>query len=217
MDVKSDFDTKLVEMVRANPLLYEKEVRSTPYDLMKKKTELWRSIASSLNVETKFCVIRWKNLRDKYRRESQKTQELERKAGGIKSAQGATWHLLDKMSFLDHHIRVHSSNSTKSAAENIRTSWSEMDAEQLIEQLPNDDDPLQEAMEEQAVVAVETKKPDPLVSTATTNTSCLKRIETLLEGLDEDNRTKAEKRVVAYLCKCQLKFLENESIDDIVI
>lgn len=91
-----------------------------------------------------------------------------------------------------------------------------MEAEQLIEQLPIEDDPLQEAMEEQAI-ALDAKKPNPLVSTPTTTTSCLKRIETLLEGLDEDNRTKAEKRIVAYLCKCQLKFLENESIDDIVI
>uniref|UniRef100_A0A0C9RDX4 Adf1_2 protein n=2 Tax=Endopterygota TaxID=33392 RepID=A0A0C9RDX4_9HYME len=216
MEAKLDFDSKLIDLVRANPLLYEKEVRSSPYHLMKKKSELWRSIASSLGVETKYCVIRWKNLRDKYRRESQKTQELKRKTGGIESAQGATWHLLDEMKFLDHHTRVHSSTSTKSAAENLRTSWSEMEAEQLIEQLPNDDDPLQEAMDEQAV-ALEAKKPEPVVSTTTTTASSLKRIETLLEGLDEDNRTKAEKRIVAYLCKCQLKFLENESIDNIVI
>ncbi|XP_014088790.3 transcription factor Adf-1 [Bactrocera oleae] len=216
METKSDFDFKLVDLVRANALLYVNEVRISPYNLMKKRNEIWRSIASSLGVETKYCVIRWKNLRDKYRRESQKAQELGRKAGGIKSAQGSTWNLLDKMSFLDHHTRVHSSTSTKSAAENIRSSWSEMEAEQLIEQLPNEDDPLQEAMDEQTV-ALETKKPEPIVSTTTTTASCLKRIETLLEGLDEENRTKAEKRIVAYLCKCQLKFLENESIDDILI
>lgn len=55
METESVFDSKLVDLVRANPLLYEKEVRSSPYNLMKKKTELWRSIASSLGVESKFA------------------------------------------------------------------------------------------------------------------------------------------------------------------
>ncbi|XP_017475586.1 PREDICTED: transcription factor Adf-1 [Rhagoletis zephyria] len=216
MASKMDFDVKLIDMVRANPLLYEKEVRSSPYDLMKRKNELWRSIASSLEVETKYCVIRWKNLRDKFRRELQRSIEMERKAGGAKSARGSTWHLMGKMSFLESHIRLHNSHSTKSPANNSRFTWTEMDAEQLIEQVINEDDPLQEAMEEQTTT-VDTKTSDNAVNTPTPTTSFMKRIETLLEGLDAANRNKAEKRIVAYLCKCQLKSLDNENIDDIVI
>ncbi|XP_054733405.1 uncharacterized protein LOC129241210 isoform X2 [Anastrepha obliqua] len=215
MTSRLDFDTKLVDLVRANPLLYEKEVRSSPYNLMKKKAELWRSIASSLGVETKYCVIRWKNLRDKFRRELQRLQEMDRKAGGVKTPKGSTWHLLNKMSFLESHIRLHCSHSTKCPANNIRSSWIEMDAEQLIEQVTNEDDPLQEAMDEQTVT-FDTKKSDNVVNSPPV-TSFMKRIESLLEGMDVVNRTKAEKRIVAYLCKCQLKSLENESIDDVVI
>ncbi|XP_067642839.1 uncharacterized protein [Eurosta solidaginis] len=215
----SDYDTKLVDLVRANPLLYEKEVRNSPYDLMKKKTELWRSIASSLGAEGKFCVSRWKNLRDRYRRELQKAQEMQRKAGGARNIKGSNWHLWDKMKFLEGHIRLHSSHSTKSVAENTKSSWSEMEAEQFVEHSASEDDPLQEAMEEQSI-SMDTKKPDIELyhTTATASSSSyIKRIETLLDGMDTSNRTKAEKRIVAYLCKCQLKALNNEAIDDIAI
>ena len=51
--------------------------------------------------------------------------------------------------------------------------------------------------------------------TAAPTNSVLVRIKALLEGLDAVNRGKAEKRILSYLCKCQLKTLENESIDDI--
>lgn len=126
MAAKMDFDAKLVDLVCANPLLYKKEVRSSPYNLMKKKIELWRSIAASLGVDSKcniknkytniyliiifsakYCVTRWKNLKDKYRREVQKTKELTHESGGIKNATADTWHLLDKMSFLENHLRAH--------------------------------------------------------------------------------------------------------------
>lgn len=52
----SDFDNRLIELVRANPSLYEREVRSTPYDSSKKKRELWCSIATSLKTDGKFVV-----------------------------------------------------------------------------------------------------------------------------------------------------------------
>ncbi|XP_012157133.1 transcription factor Adf-1 isoform X2 [Ceratitis capitata] len=222
MAAKMDFDAKLVDLVCANPLLYKKEVRSSPYNLMKKKIELWRSIAASLGVDTKYCVTRWKNLKDKYRREVQKTKELTHESGGIKNATADTWHLLDKMSFLENHLRAHStstkqSNSAKSSAENVPTSWCVMDSEQLIEQIIDEDDPLQEAMEEQQNVVVETEKPETVVASTTATSSFMKRIETLLEGIDAANRAKAEKRIVAFLCRCQLKSLENQSIDDVAI
>ena len=95
-----------------------------------------------------------------------------------------------------------------------------MDAENLIEEVHDDDDPLQEAMDD-----------DQHISTTWSNHSSnsalnsinliapvnTKRMEALLGGLDNNNRLKAEKRIVAYLCKCQLKTLNNEDIDDVII
>lgn len=49
-----DFDRKLIDLIKANPMLYEKDLRSTPYTDMKKKFELWSHIATSLNSDSKF-------------------------------------------------------------------------------------------------------------------------------------------------------------------
>lgn len=112
-----------------------------------------------------------------------------------------------------------------------------MEAEQLIEEIHDeDDDPLQEAMDEQISTFVpsyasrEKIFPNQITVLPTTTTTCatspiqyngtMKRIEALLEGLGEHNRIKAEKRIVAYLCKCQLKTLNNDGhvdIDDVDI
>lgn len=48
-----DFDSKLIDLVEANPILYERDLRSTPYTDMKKKFELWSHIATSLNRDGK--------------------------------------------------------------------------------------------------------------------------------------------------------------------
>lgn len=106
-----------------------------------------------------------------------------------------------------------------------------MDAEQLIEEIL-DDDPLQEAMDEQNSTFMPfsdkqlhgsppsidpNNKPSTSSSNNSNNSGTMKRIEALLEGLGDNNRPKAEKRIVAYLCKCQLKALNNEDVNDIDI
>lgn len=110
-----------------------------------------------------------------------------------------------------------------------------MDAEQLIEEVL-DDDPLQEAMDEQnsqfmpfndkplptSTPYIDAIKTSPNSSASSTSnqqqySGTMKRIEALLEGLGDSNRPKAEKRIVAYLCKCQLKSLNNEDVDEIDI
>lgn len=113
-----------------------------------------------------------------------------------------------------------------------------MDAEQLIEEIheDDDDDPLQEAMDEQISTFVpynreskvfptntyvmptqELSKPVVAASSSVQYNGTMKRIEALLEGLGEENRSKAEKRIVAYLCKCQLKALNNEDVENVDI
>lgn len=52
-----DFDSKLIDLVRANPILYEKDLRTTPYMDMKKKFELWSHIATSLERDSKFLNL----------------------------------------------------------------------------------------------------------------------------------------------------------------
>jgi len=53
----SQFDTRLIELVRANPKLYERELRNAPYEAHKKRhPEIWSSIATSLNSEGKKLI-----------------------------------------------------------------------------------------------------------------------------------------------------------------
>lgn len=57
--------------------------------------------------------------------------------------------------------------------------------------------------------------PPPAPATSSSD-DAMKRIEALLQGLGA-NRIKAEKKVLAYLCKCNLRALNDEQIDDIFI
>ncbi|XP_017129484.1 uncharacterized protein LOC108147463 [Drosophila elegans] len=199
----SEFDTRLIELVRANPKLYERELRSTPYEANKKRnTEIWRSISTSLNTDACACLSRWNYLAAKHRRELSKE-----KAGGA----GSDWSLLPQLHFLQHH---HHPINHRNSGDVSRSSM------KSIEEVNDEEDPLQEAMDEQLAVAgapppAPTNPAAAAPSAAPAKTE--KRIEALLEGLGEANRIKAEKRILAYLCKCNLRALNEEQIDDIVI
>ncbi|XP_073838371.1 uncharacterized protein [Musca autumnalis] len=224
-----EFDRKLIELIKANPMLYEKDLRSSPYTDMKKKFELWSHIATSLDCDTKYCLLKWKSLRGKYRREV------------AKLGKEPTWELFDQMKFIDKHIKYQGTQRNLKSPEHQSVPFNcNMEAEQLIEEIHDedyDDDPLQEAMDEQISTFVpynnsrermfpcQQQQMQTVIPNSTTttiispmqNSGAMKRIEALLEGLGEHNRNKAEKRIVAYLCKCQLKTLSNQDVDDVDI
>ncbi|XP_034481170.1 uncharacterized protein LOC117786863 [Drosophila innubila] len=210
-----DFDNRLIELVRANPSLYERELRSTPYDSGKKKRELWCSIATSLKTDVKTCITRWNYMRDKLRRELLKDQ--------------SDWSLLEKLRFVGQHKVNSNRNNERQLQQAVTTSalinvsWRALSPDQLIAQ--DEDDALQEAMDEQHVASAVIVPPPPLATpvagvsgsgTSASNEDLMKRIEALLQGLGT-NRSKAEKKIVAYLCKCTLRALNDEQIDDIFI
>ncbi|XP_016966081.1 uncharacterized protein LOC108035149 [Drosophila biarmipes] len=197
----SEFDTRLIELVRANPQLYERDLRSTPYDAHKKRhSEIWGSISTSLNTDVNACVSRWNHLVAKQRRELAKE-----KAGGT----GSDWSLLPHLQFLHHHHHPISHRNSGDLSRNSLKS---------IEEVHDEEDPLQEAMDEQLAVAGAAPPPtNPNPAPPAAPVRAEKRIEALLEGLGEANRIKAEKRILAYLCKCNLRALNDEQIDDIVI
>ncbi|KAH8360573.1 uncharacterized protein LOC110189939 [Drosophila serrata] len=211
----SDFNMRLIELVRANPNLYERELRTTPYDTNKKrKTEIWRSISASLKTDVNTCIRTWNHLVAKLRRESEKE-----KSGGT----GSDWSLLPHMRFLQ---QPHHSGNHRSV---VDTNWRSPKPQSPIEEVHNEEDPLQEAMDEQLATAGAAALALPLPpaanhatgapppTTTPVSAELLKRIEALLEGLGDANRVKAEKRILAYLCKCNLRALNEEQIDDIVI
>ncbi|XP_023174217.1 transcription factor Adf-1 [Drosophila hydei] len=211
MSTCAEFDNRLIELVRANPSLYERELRKAPYDSSKKKkTELWCSIATSLKTDVSTCITRWNFIREKLRRELLKEH--------------SDWTWLPKLQFIGQH-KQHSSSSSHHSSErqiaNITApptvNWRAQSTEQVIEN--DEDDALQEAMDEQHASAIVLQPPlatPPPAPATSSSDDAMKRIEALLQGLGA-NRIKAEKKVLAYLCKCNLRALNDEQIDDIFI
>ncbi|KAH8371186.1 hypothetical protein KR093_006412, partial [Drosophila rubida] len=206
----SYFDHRLIEFVRANPILHKRDLRNSPYDTRKKKRELWCSIATSLETDVQTCITRWRYMLDKLRRELLKDH--------------SDWSLLEKLRFLGQHKNSgRQLQQAVTTSAHINVSWRALSPGQLIDHAADDDedDALQEAMDEQHV-APQPQPPPPsssLVvagSSGNSNDDLMKRIEALLQGLGT-NRSKAEKKIVAYLCKCTLRSLNDEQIDDIFI
>ncbi|KAH8302974.1 hypothetical protein KR044_012800 [Drosophila immigrans] len=211
----SYFDQRLIEFVRANPILHKRDLRNTPYESRKKKRELWCSIATSLETDVQTCITRWRYMQDKLRKELLKDH--------------SDWSLLDKLRFLGHHKNNERQlQQAVTTSAHINVSWRTLSPGQLIEHTTaadDEDDALQEAMDEQHVAP---QPPPPASSSSSSlvvaaaggsgnsNEDLMKRIEALLQGLGT-NRSKAEKKIVAYLCKCTLRSLNDEQIDDIFI
>ncbi|KAL9901762.1 uncharacterized protein LOC119645105 [Glossina fuscipes] len=189
--MSNDFDSKLINLIKANRILYTKELRSNPYAGERKKLELWRHIATSLGCETKYCILRWKYLQAKNQPQKQK---LGKQTGVISFLQKS------------HRYKVRKENQFKNNERQIFP----MDAEQQVIETICDDDELQETMDEQSISQSNSAPVNNNQHNAT-----LKRIEALLEGLGIENRQKAENHIIAYLCKCQLRTLNNEEIDNI--
>ncbi|TDG52726.1 hypothetical protein AWZ03_000959 [Drosophila navojoa] len=211
MSTCSQFDNRLIELVRSNPSLYEREVRKSPYDSSKKKkTELWCSIATSLKTDVNTCITRWNFIREKFRKELLKDH--------------SDWDFLPKLQFIaqpkhhsnnGHHI---GERQVVNRTAPLTANWNSQGTEELIEN--DEEDALQEAMDEQHASTVNVQPPLATAAPPPSDTSfsdgAMKRIEALLQGLGA-NRSKAEKKIVAYLCKCNLRALNDEQIDDIFI
>ncbi|EDW79553.1 uncharacterized protein Dwil_GK20541 [Drosophila willistoni] len=215
MPFPPDFDILLIDLVKANPILWERESRSSPYkERRTRHTEIWKSIATSLKTDVLTCTTRWNNLRQKVRR------ELTKEKDGV----GSDWSLLRKLRFLQQTTYSHRSSERQQSNNRQlqppnNVSWSSRNGLQVHDE----DDQLQEAMDEQqaaalppAVIPSQTSQ-EANPTTGPFTMKVIKRIESLLEGLGSPNRQKAEKRILTYLCKCNLRSLNNEEIDDILL
>lgn len=163
-------------------------------------------------------MTRWNYMRGKLRDELQKEQ--------------SDWSLLEKLRFVGEHEKPHK-YSTRSGERQLQQPQSSPEVTtsgpmhvswRAQSPIVNDeDDALQEAMDEQIVpvpAATSTittaNGTAPAPAAGTSSEDVMKRIEALLQGLGE-NRCKAEKKILAYLCKCSLRALNYEQIDDVFV
>lgn len=170
------------------------------------------------------CMTRWNYMREKLRRELQKEQ--------------SDWSLLDKLRFVVGQHKKQHKHSQRSVERQLQpqsppevttsgpmnTTWRAQSPEQQQQQqqliVNDEDDALQEAMDEQNVplpaATTTINATANATATGTSSEDLMKRIEALLQGLGA-NRCKAEKKILAYLCKCSLRALNDEQIDDVFI
>lgn len=52
-------------------------------------------------------------------------------------------------------------------------------------------------------------------SSLTLQTEMLQKVHVLLDGLQPEQRNKAERKILQFLCECQIKILNNEEINDV--
>ncbi|ALC43753.1 CG9948 [Drosophila busckii] len=211
------FDFKLIDHVEPKPLLYKRQTGLSNYDVMKAKTEIWAKIAEIMECDVEFCLMRWNNLHYQYRKESRRPS-------------GSTWPYFERLKFL-------SSSDMLSRPKAKPKSRALVESEQSIQVPPLVTDEFVGQNEWQSyndcVVIVNDMEQhvdstfiieEIIESTAATDKQTesstaedLLKIDQILEQLDEKQRQRAERRIMAFLLKCQLRGLMNEAIDDLAI
>ncbi|BFF99325.1 transcription factor Adf-1 [Drosophila madeirensis] len=214
------FDFKLIDLVEPHPVLYRRTGLST-YDAMKTKTDIWTQIAKIMGCEVDFCLMRWNNLHYQFRKEFRRADTT-----------GSSWPYLERLRFLANIRPSGAKSKVKAAAatpapgqatETPTVAWEEYNdgsgielenafiIEEIIEEVEGSD----EIMHEE-IIYEDVEGPKPQNSSTETQNYFLKMDE-ILEQLKEPQRQRAERRIMAFLLKCQLCALHNQSVDDLVI
>ena len=91
---------RLIELVRANPCLYD--VTDADYHDNFRKNNIWNSIARELrgewDLDPKRCKAKWKQLRDRYNEEKKKIKEFK---SGDAAKKVRPWPFYGQMQFLE--------------------------------------------------------------------------------------------------------------------
>lgn len=89
-----NLEEKLIELVKENPILYDKQHKD--FKNFIKRDKLWKHISKELGVDEKKTKSRWKTLRDTYRAEWAKRNKM---PSGSNSSK--TWKFFHQLSFLN--------------------------------------------------------------------------------------------------------------------
>ncbi|XP_075149758.1 uncharacterized protein LOC142223791 [Haematobia irritans] len=92
---------QLIELIKANPILYDKKYRNLRF--REQKIEKWAEVAAQLRRDPATIRIRWKTLRDTYIRERRRKNKEDGKEDDERS--NYTWKYYHHMTFLDDHLK----------------------------------------------------------------------------------------------------------------
>ncbi|KAH8379751.1 hypothetical protein KR009_006958 [Drosophila setifemur] len=218
------FDFKLIDHVEPHPVLYKRSGLSN-YEAMKAKTDIWARIALIMGCDVDFCLMRWNNLHYQFRKEFRRAD-----------SSGSTWPYLERLQFLASNPGQRPKSKPKSkdslgSQESIvqeetpvQFLWETYDEgetsvqpstfiiEEIIEE-PNDQIIQEEIIYEENDQEEEEEEPAQILSPK----SSFLQMDQVLGQLKEPQRQRAERRITAFLLKCQLRALSNQSVEDLVI
>ncbi|XP_017121787.1 transcription factor Adf-1 [Drosophila elegans] len=212
------FDFKLIDLVEPNPVLYKRSGLSN-YDAMKAKTDIWARIAEMMGCDVDFCLMRWNNLHYQFRKEIRRAD-----------TSGSTWPYLERLRFLGESqppaktkckqkVRDSSGKQEDSVEQEtpVHFLWetyedgevTQQPSTFLIEEII--EEPSEQIIQEEIIY--EEQETAQILSPK----SSFLQMDQVLAQLKEPQRNRAERRITAFLLKCQLCALSNQSTSDLVI
>ncbi|XP_013107864.1 uncharacterized protein LOC106087384 [Stomoxys calcitrans] len=238
------FDFKLISLVEPHPVIYMRQIPGmSMFEMMKTKNKIWQEIAAQMGFPVQFCLSRWNNLRGQFQKELKHCNELCPKSGVIR---GSTWPYLDRLRFLECTVQAYKPKKERipkkkqkepqDVPEESDDIWESDDTDTKFHDEIGSDFHIELAttsgQEEQIVqhdleehfsdtysiieeIAEEVVGTEDTIIEDTTDT--LRRIETLFEGFEGETRVRIEKRIMAFLCKCQLRALNQQGVEDLYV
>ncbi|XP_052845529.1 uncharacterized protein LOC128258140 [Drosophila gunungcola] len=212
------FDFKLIDLVEPNPVLYKRSGLSN-YDAMKAKTDIWARIAEMMGCDVDFCLMRWNNLHYQFRKEIRRAD-----------TSGSTWPYLERLRFLGESqpsaktkckqkVRDSTGKQEDSVEQEtpVHFLWETYEDGEVIQQ-PSTflieeiiEEPSEQIIQEEIIY--EEQETAQILSPK----SSFLQMDQVLAQLQEPLRNRAERRITAFLLKCQLRTLSNQSTRDLVI
>lgn len=91
---------KLITEIQKHPWLFD--LTRLDYRDLRKKERSWSAISHAVGLTVDECMLKWRNLRDRYARE---LRSLRRKGGSIGNRTTTPWPLMNRMEFLMSHVK----------------------------------------------------------------------------------------------------------------
>ncbi|KAH8397568.1 hypothetical protein KR222_010256 [Zaprionus bogoriensis] len=222
------FDFKLIDLVEPNTVLYRRQAGLSNYDVMKAKTEIWSKIAEVMDCDVDFCLMRWNNLHYQYRK-------MLRRAGT------STWPYFERLRFLSQtqqrakpkpapvqveELKAQLETQTDELPNEEQNAWQSYndcvvlqvgeveqhaDSTFIIEEIIESNEHM---LQEEIIYEEAEQLQEELLATPVSN---YLKMDKLLQQLQGNPKRFAERRIMAYVLKCQLRALSDEPIDDLVI
>lgn len=188
-----------------------------------------------------FCLSRWNNLRGQFQKELKHSNELCPKTGLIR---GSTWPYLERLRFLECTVQAYKpkkeklrKRKAKEICEEPQESehvWQsddsdtkmggDMDDNDLMKDLEDDGqettNPMEDSYEDSYAIIEEIA--EEVVGTEEhieieSSMDNYHKIQSLLMDFEGETRRRIERRLMAFLCKCQLRSLSHQGIEDLFV